>query len=58
MKYPSDGGYSPGDTWEVYVGSDGLIEEMGYHPGGTPKLDVFATWTDYAPLLTGSPRNA
>jgi len=54
VKYPSDGGYSPGDTWEVYVGSDGRIEEMGYHRGGTPRLAVFATWTDYkkaGPLL-------
>ena len=54
VKYPSDGGYSPGDTWDVYLGSDGRIEEMGYHRGGTPKLEVFATWADYkkaGPLL-------
>jgi hypothetical protein len=23
VKYPSDGGYSPGDTWELYIGTDG-----------------------------------
>jgi hypothetical protein len=46
-KYSSDGGYSPGDTWELYVGSNGRIEEMAYHRGGPPKLEVFATWTDY-----------
>jgi hypothetical protein len=54
VKYPSDGGYSPGDTWEVYVGNDGRIEEMAYHRGGPPKLEVFVTWTDYkkaGPLL-------
>jgi hypothetical protein len=53
-KYSSDGGYSPGDTWELYVGSDGRIEEMAYHRGGAPKLEVFATWADYkkaGPLL-------
>lgn len=53
-KYPSDGGYSPGDTWELYVGSDDRIEEMAYHRGGLPKLEVFATWADYkkaGPLL-------
>ena len=38
VKYPSDGGYSPGDTWELYVGSDGRVEEMAYHRGGSPKL--------------------
>jgi len=54
VKYPSDGGYSPGDTWDVYLGSDGRIEEMGYHRAGLPKNEVFVTWTDYkkaGPLL-------
>jgi hypothetical protein len=31
--------YSPGDTWELYVGPDGRIEEMAYHAGGPPKLE-------------------
>jgi hypothetical protein len=54
VKYPSDGGYSPGDTWELYVGSDGRVEEMAYHRGGPAKLEVFATWAGYkkaGPLL-------
>jgi hypothetical protein len=54
VKYPSDGGYSPGDTWELYVGSDGRVEEMGYHGGGPTKFEVLATWADYkkaGPLL-------
>ena len=44
VKYPSNGGYSPGDTWGLYVNSDGRIEEMDYHRGGPAKLEVFATW--------------
>jgi hypothetical protein len=54
VKYPSDGGYSPGDTWDLYVGSDGRIQEIAYQKGGTPKLEVMATWADYkkaGPLL-------
>jgi hypothetical protein len=54
VKYPSGGGYSPGDTWELYVGSDGRVEELAYHRGGPPKHEVFATWADYkkaGPLL-------
>ena len=54
VKYPSDGGYSPGDTWDLYVGSDGRIQEIAYHKGGLPKLEVTATWADYkkaGPLL-------
>ena len=53
-KYPSDGGYSLGDTWELYVGSDGRGEELAYHRGGPPKHEGFATWADYkkaGPLL-------
>jgi len=54
VKYPSNGGYSQGDTWELYVGSDGRIQEIAYHGGGSTKFEVFATWTDYkkaGPLL-------
>jgi len=55
VKYPAEGGgYSPGDTWELYVGSDGRVEEMGYHRGGPAKLEVLATWAEYkkaGPLL-------
>ena len=54
VKYPSEGGYSQGDTWELYVGTDGRIQEMAYHGGGPRKLEVVATWTDYkkaGPLL-------
>jgi hypothetical protein len=54
VKYPSDGGYSPGDTWELYVGPDGRIQEVAYHAGGPIKHVVIATWADYkkaGPLL-------
>ncbi|HZU90912.1 MAG TPA: hypothetical protein VE993_16800 [Stellaceae bacterium] len=55
MKYPSTGGYAPGDTWELYVGPDGRIREFVYHRGGSRKLRVVvATWADYkkaGPLL-------
>src|SRR5271155_5056765 len=55
VKYPSEGGDSPGDTWELYVGADKRIEEFIYHRGGTKKPTVvIATWADYrkaGPLL-------
>jgi hypothetical protein len=54
VKYSSDGGYSPGDTWELYLGPDGRIEEMAYRAGGPDKHVVIATWADYkkaGPLL-------
>ncbi len=55
VKYPSDGGYTPGDTWDLYVGTDGRIRELAFHHGGTVKPNVvLATWADYkkaGPLL-------
>ena len=55
VKYPSDGGYTPGDTWELYTGTDGRIRELLFHHGGTAKPGVvIATWADYkkaGPLL-------
>jgi hypothetical protein len=59
VKYPSDGGYSPGDTWELYVGTDGRIQEIAYHRDGPAKFEVMATWTDYkkaGPLLLSMDR--
>lgn len=58
VKYPSEGGYDAGDTWDLYVGADKRIEEIVYHRGGTkpPKL-VIATWADHkkaGPLLVAT----
>jgi hypothetical protein len=58
VKYPSKGGYAPGDTWELYVGADHRVEEFIYHGGGEgtqkrPKI-LIATWAGYkkaGPLL-------
>jgi hypothetical protein len=55
-KYASEGGYQPGDTWELYVGADKRVEEIVYRrgaPNPPPKL-VMATYADYkkaGPLL-------
>src|SRR3989441_11654179 len=48
VKYPSGGGYTPGDTWELYVGTDGRIRELHFHHGGSAKPSVFiAAYADY-----------
>lgn len=58
MKYPSEGGYAPGDTWELYLGGDKRIEEMVYRRGGTGKpAVVIASWGDQkkaGPLLVAT----
>jgi hypothetical protein len=58
VKYPSDGGYTPGDTWDLYIGSDGRIQAMVYHRGGPKKPSlVIASWEGYkmaGPLLVST----
>ena len=56
VKYPAEaGGYTPGDTWDLYVGKGNRVEAMVYHRGGDkpPKL-VTVKWAGYkkaGPLL-------
>jgi hypothetical protein len=49
VKYPAEaGGYTPGDTWDLYVGKDYRVQAMVYHRGGPKKPSlVTATWTGY-----------
>ena len=49
VKYPAEaGGFTPGDTWELYVGKDYRVEQMVYHRGGPKKPSlVTATWAGY-----------
>jgi hypothetical protein len=55
MKYPSEGGYQPGDTWDLYIGPDKRIVAITYHRGApNPPHLVSATYADYkkaGPLL-------
>jgi len=56
VKYPAEaGGYTPGDTWDLYVGKDHRVQQMVYHRGGPQKPSlVTATWAGYkkaGPLL-------
>ena len=46
IKYPAaGGGYTPGDTWELYLGRDNRVEYFAYHRGGDKKPSLlFATW--------------
>ncbi len=55
-KYPAEGGgYTPGDTWELYVGADGRIRDLVFRHGGKVQPSVLiVTWGDQkkaGPLL-------
>jgi hypothetical protein len=59
VKYPMEaGGYTPGDTWDLYLGSDGRVVEFIYHRGGPKKpSNVTTTWAGYkkaGPLLVST----
>ena len=59
VKYaPEVGGYTPGDTWNLYIGKDNRVEQFVFHHGGNAKPSVvIATWTGYkkaGPLLVST----
>jgi hypothetical protein len=59
VKYPKEaGGFTPGDTWDLYVGKDNRVVQFIYHRGGDKKPSlVTATWTGYkkaGPLLVST----
>jgi hypothetical protein len=47
VKYPKEaGGFTPGDTWDLYVGKDYRVQAMVYHRGGDKKPQlVTVSWT-------------
>lgn len=50
VKYPKDGGYTPGDKYEVYLDENHHIIEWSYHPGGQKKpalTNTFDELTDF-----------
>jgi hypothetical protein len=58
VKYPADTGYTPGDTWDLYIGKENRVEQFIYHRGGPKKpSQVIATWEGYkkaGPLLVST----
>jgi hypothetical protein len=58
LQYPSNGGYTPGDTWTIFVGHDMRIQELEFRHGGAAKPTlVKANWFAYkkvGPLLVST----
>jgi hypothetical protein len=44
VSYPAEaGGYTPGDTWTLFVGPDKRVKEFIYHRGGSMKPTLLTT---------------
>jgi hypothetical protein len=60
VKYPSGGGYTPGDTWDLYVGPDSRVKQMLFRHGASAKAPIkvtTVTWAGYkkvGPLLVST----
>jgi hypothetical protein len=53
VTYPPDG-YSPGDTWALFIAPDNRIQQWIYNHGGSPKWTGVWSWEGYkraGPLL-------
>lgn len=54
VRYPREGGYTPGDVYELYVDQDFTIREWVYRRGGASEPTRVTTWEDHrksGPLL-------
>ena len=47
MAYPPTGGYTPGDVYELFIGSDDLLVQWIYRRGGAPKPTRMTTWENH-----------
>ena len=46
VKYPSKGGYTPGDSYDIYFDEDHMIREWVYKASGGGR-EMATTWEDY-----------
>ena len=46
VKYPSEGGYTPGDSYDIYFDEDHMIREWVYKASGGGR-EMATTWEDY-----------
>jgi hypothetical protein len=56
VTYPkTGGGYTPGDSYDLFVGADNRVVAWNFHRGGAEKPTLTVTWADYkmgGPILT------
>jgi len=55
VKYPSEGGYTPGDTWDLYVGPDNRVKQMLFRHGAGAKAPIKVTIVNWAGYKKSGP---
>ncbi len=50
VRYPAEGGYTPGDVYELFVDNGYRILEWVYRHGGAEKPTRMSTWENHAQL--------
>lgn len=48
-QWPDEGGYTPGDAYDLYLGDNGLIQQWVFRRGGQPEGNAH-TWEDHQQL--------
>jgi hypothetical protein len=54
VQYPEQGGYTPGDAYDVYVDANDRVLQWVFRKGGRPEPSLAAAWDDqrqFGPLL-------
>jgi hypothetical protein len=47
IMYKNQAGYTPGDTYHIYVNDEKMIKEWTYTPSGSQEPRMATTWEDY-----------
>lgn len=47
IMYKNEAGYTPGDTYHIYVDENKMIREWSYTPSGSDEPRLATTWEDY-----------
>jgi len=47
VTYDNQGGYTPGDAYDVYFGDDYIVREWVYRKGNQAEPSLITTWEDY-----------
>ena len=49
--YGQEGGYTPGDAYDFFIGKDSLVAEWVFRRANQPEPSLVATWEQYQQLM-------